>query len=408
MYKNHIRKWNIQKNLSEKDARTILRETRRRHAFGKRTLCVIGGKTVSVERAKRYFRKKNIDINHPGFDDLTNDVNDHFGPSNVRCSTPPVTAFTTAKLQIPKRPTDLPEPESLQQLLANVDICVEEFWTSALINDADREAIKEGLKLRIGKADAWRHAFEQILTPGDLLPYLDAIIFGKRKILSKQAISKAFEQLDQLIVSDGLSILDELVHVYRWLITDCSQRVFWYVLKYLGQLAAARLPISHPFRIIMGNCVKNRQSIRHLFDRIGAVSETRRRQVLGARNYPRPPSKSGIVYNPNNWPIDKLKEHLFRRLGNIDYDRTTDIPLWQATRDNTNWCPELKLCTCKRVHGCGKHLVTPLGMHAKAHVLEQLHELSGGKWIRPIRKPVPSRSMFRAKPNFNQLDIERL
>ena len=78
MYKTHIRQWKIQKNLTERDARTILREAKRRQAFGKGTICTVGGKKIDVERARVYLRKKKIDIHGANFEDLTDDVNNHF------------------------------------------------------------------------------------------------------------------------------------------------------------------------------------------------------------------------------------------------------------------------------------------------------------------------------------------
>ena len=129
MYKNQIRKWEIDKNIREKDARTILREMRRRHASGKATVCTIRGRLVNLTKVESYIRKKEIDTQALVFEDLTEEMNTHFHPSDVRCFTPLPQEAEDMHKRIWTRPGDLPDHDALRSALTSMDCCTETFWT---------------------------------------------------------------------------------------------------------------------------------------------------------------------------------------------------------------------------------------------------------------------------------------
>lgn len=60
MYKSRIRKWGIDKNLKEYEARAIIHMHARRQ--GRATQIQLRGRTINIESVQQYFRRKRINI----------------------------------------------------------------------------------------------------------------------------------------------------------------------------------------------------------------------------------------------------------------------------------------------------------------------------------------------------------
>jgi hypothetical protein len=60
MYKDKIKKWNLDKKTKETEARAILRMKTQRAAIGKDSVFRIRGKTVTIDDVLRYFKRKGI------------------------------------------------------------------------------------------------------------------------------------------------------------------------------------------------------------------------------------------------------------------------------------------------------------------------------------------------------------
>ena len=89
MFKTRIAKWGLEKKNNDRDMRTVIRLSRQRKAFAKKdSTFVIRGRHIELATAVQFFKRKGIDIDSDEFNDLLDNRNAHFAPTDVRCVTP--------------------------------------------------------------------------------------------------------------------------------------------------------------------------------------------------------------------------------------------------------------------------------------------------------------------------------
>ena len=182
--------------------------------------------------------------------------------------------------------------------------------------------LRTGLQSRIQnpRITIWRNTVEQVLTPPEALPYVYQARLNARECQTPENISKAFDVLGTLLLSEGFLVLDHLMRVQPYAITEWSQRVFWYLLALVHQAMKATRPQQDPPTTIIELCRRSGYPLRESFSRMRAVSELRRKTSLGLdRRGERYTSRCRIYHNPDNLPDypTAVKGSLYYQSANI-------------------------------------------------------------------------------------------
>jgi len=122
MYKSHIRKWGIDKNMKARDAAEIIRQQKARAALGKSSVVYIRGKRIEPSKMQQYLARASATVTTQIFEDSPDDSDSKSPPrpNFVVCRTP--SPDPEDSMFIPPRlddPNDLRVPQECMHILRN-------------------------------------------------------------------------------------------------------------------------------------------------------------------------------------------------------------------------------------------------------------------------------------------------